>query len=659
MSTTTNAINLTGGLPVDLAEGGTGQALTASAGGVVWSDSTKLNILAGTSTADQILLSGNAATPAWSTSTYPATNAANTLLYASSANVMAALATANSGVLITSASGVPSIATTLPSTVQGNITSLGIIASGVWNGTAVTVSYGGTGNTTFTAYSVICAGTTATGLFQNVSGLGSSGNVLTSNGAGALPTWQAASAGAVGATTTAVSQTAHGFSVGNVLTYSGTNDTYAAAKADSAADAEVVGIVSAVADANDFTLLTEGMITTLTGLTAGTTYWLSDSSAGSYTSTPPTTAGHINKPLMMAVDTTSAVFKNFRGEVIPSSSSSSVQGNNMIVNGNFQCFTLGGAIFGTGSSSLAVAASTTEYTFDRWQVLTNANQASAVIQEEVSGFPNTVRARIQRNSGQTGTGVYKFGTTLTNDMSVGAAGNILSLQFLVSTGANFSPTSGNLTVTVSIGTGNSQISNISSTFTTNTSILSQTIALGTSAAETMYSYQTSACASGTNQVSVVFSWTPTGTASTNDWVQFGNVQLEIGSTVNLFQEVNKARNLSDCQYFSIKNISQYTAPAQNVGGQQGVWTSPAAASTTMKYGIPYGRSLLQNGTVTLYSPANASAQVWDYKTTAACTSTSVGSNDDSGILITTTVDSGATAATAYYGITYYTTADIT
>ena len=59
-------------------------------------------------------------------------------------------------------------------------------------GTAV-VAGGGTGNTTFTAYSVICAGTTATGIFQNVSGVGTSGQVLTSNGASALPSWQAAS----------------------------------------------------------------------------------------------------------------------------------------------------------------------------------------------------------------------------------------------------------------------------------------------------------------------------------------------------------------------------------------------------------------------------------------------------------------------------------
>lgn len=43
------------------------------------------------------------------TSTYPNTNAVSTLLYASSANVMSALATANSGVLTTSATGVPSI----------------------------------------------------------------------------------------------------------------------------------------------------------------------------------------------------------------------------------------------------------------------------------------------------------------------------------------------------------------------------------------------------------------------------------------------------------------------------------------------------------------------------------------------------------------------
>jgi len=55
-------------------------------------------------------------------------------------------------------------------------------------GTAV-VAGGGTGAATFTAYAVITAGTTATNPFQNVSGVGTAGQVLTSAGASALPTW--------------------------------------------------------------------------------------------------------------------------------------------------------------------------------------------------------------------------------------------------------------------------------------------------------------------------------------------------------------------------------------------------------------------------------------------------------------------------------------
>ena len=186
--TTNNAINSP--LPTSLADGGTAAALTASNGGIFYSTASTGEILAGTATANQILLSGSSTAPAWSSATYPATITANQILYSSSSNVIGGITTANNGILITSSGGVPSISSTLPSAVQGNITSLGTIISGTWNATPITVSYGGTGNTTFTAYSVICAGTTATGTFQNVSGLGTSGQVLTSNGTSSLPTWQ-------------------------------------------------------------------------------------------------------------------------------------------------------------------------------------------------------------------------------------------------------------------------------------------------------------------------------------------------------------------------------------------------------------------------------------------------------------------------------------
>ncbi len=59
--------------------------------------------------------------------------------------------------------------------------------------TTAVVAGGGTGAVTFTAYSLIAAGTTATGLFQSV-GTGTSGQLLVSGGSAALPTWSSVSA---------------------------------------------------------------------------------------------------------------------------------------------------------------------------------------------------------------------------------------------------------------------------------------------------------------------------------------------------------------------------------------------------------------------------------------------------------------------------------
>jgi len=67
--------------------------------------------------------------------------------YATTGSAVSGLATANNGVLITSAGGVPSISSTLPTAVQGNITSVGTIGSGTWQGNTIAVGYGGTGAT--------------------------------------------------------------------------------------------------------------------------------------------------------------------------------------------------------------------------------------------------------------------------------------------------------------------------------------------------------------------------------------------------------------------------------------------------------------------------------------------------------------------------------
>lgn len=66
--------------------------------------------------------------------------------------------------------------------------SAGASAPGYGN---LAVGAGGTGLTTLTtAYGVVCAGTTATGALQNA-GAGTAGQGLVSNGAAAIPSFQA------------------------------------------------------------------------------------------------------------------------------------------------------------------------------------------------------------------------------------------------------------------------------------------------------------------------------------------------------------------------------------------------------------------------------------------------------------------------------------
>lgn len=68
------------------------------------------------------ILRSNGTDNAYTTSTFADTYAVSTILYASSANVVTGLATAASSVLVTSAGGVPSWSTTLPSFTTNTIT---------------------------------------------------------------------------------------------------------------------------------------------------------------------------------------------------------------------------------------------------------------------------------------------------------------------------------------------------------------------------------------------------------------------------------------------------------------------------------------------------------------------------------------------------------
>jgi hypothetical protein len=109
----------------------------------------------------------------------------------------------NSITLDTDSGGPITGVTTL--TLAGGSTPFTFVGSGsgtatlTW-GSAVPVADGGTGKTSTTAYAVLCGGTTSTGALQSVASVGTSGQVLTSNGAGSLPTFQSLSGSSISVT---------------------------------------------------------------------------------------------------------------------------------------------------------------------------------------------------------------------------------------------------------------------------------------------------------------------------------------------------------------------------------------------------------------------------------------------------------------------------
>ena len=131
------------------------------------------------------------------------------------------------------------------------------------------------------------------------------------------------------ADTISVTQTAHGFVAGNTLKPLAAG-TYEKATADSLANAQSVGIVSEVYDANNFEMITtkREIILTVgewdtvcdesipTGLTVDTIYYLSPDNAGQITSVKTTTDSEVDKTILVALSTTRAIFINANSSLI-------------------------------------------------------------------------------------------------------------------------------------------------------------------------------------------------------------------------------------------------------------------------------------------------------------------------------------------------------
>ena len=220
--------------------------------------------------------------------------------------------------------------------IQAQITALTSTVSGKANttttiSTTAPLSGGGdlsanrTLTTSMSTNKLIGRGTSGTGVMEEITlgtNLSLTGTTLNATSGG----------GAGNQTITAVTQTAHGLSVGNVIKSTG-NGTYGKAQADTAINADVVGIVTIVLDADHFSFVSAGEI--LLGVPAvagGTAMFLSPTVAGGLTSTEPSTVGQISKPVLEVTNNgVSAIILNLRGMEITSPEVSLLSKNSTIV----------------------------------------------------------------------------------------------------------------------------------------------------------------------------------------------------------------------------------------------------------------------------------------------------------------------------------------
>jgi hypothetical protein len=242
-------------------------------------------------------------------------------------------------------------------------------------------------------------------------------------------------------------------------------------------------------------------------------------------------------------------------------------GKNAVINSGMDIWQRG--------TSIAIAASTPSYSTDRWMLYNTANQASVVSRQvtgDTTNLPNIQYcARVQRNSGQTGIGVYNFAQSFETVNSIQFAGQTVTLSFYARAGVNFSPTSSILVASITTGTGTDQnratagytgdsLESVNATLTTTWQRFTITRTLPTT----------------TTEIATMFTWTPVGTAGANDYFEITGVQLELGTTATTFSRNGSTRQaeLAACQRY------YYRASAANCSGTAAMLLNGHSRNTT-------------------------------------------------------------------------------
>ena len=318
----------------------------------------------------------------------------------------------------------------------------------------------------------------------------------------------------------------------------------------------------------------------------------------------------------------------------------SISGKNRIINGDFQVWQRGA---GNTASFLGIPGGTTRYISDRWQIAVGG-ASNAYANQFAGATSGSYLAQVGRTAANADVSSIIIATSLTRSMSIGSAGNFITLSFKARKGANYSAAGNLLSCVVYSGTGNTDISGINGAYPGFLTPINTTIVLTNNL--TQYSITSAAVVGATaTQLSVNFSHTPTGVAGADDAFYITDVQLEIGITATPFERNDFATQLEACQFFYQKSFLYTTAPVQNAGVATGTEFSTiivAAANANRFNSIHFARQMLSaTPTITTYNPAAANAQVRDTTGNLDCSATAVANLSDRQFVLNFTGNAGS------------------
>lgn len=305
-----------------------------------------------------------------------------------------------------------------------------------------------------------------------------------------------------------------------------------------------------------------------------------------------------------------------------------IAAKNMLVNGNFQ-------VWNRGTTFTAMNAS--QYAADRWQWTSNGGVISTFAQGSMSA--NNFFAAVGRQAANAAIGTVTMTQSLTIASCNGAAGlGTVSFRIFANAGVNFSGAGNLLNVTLIGGTGNADVSAVTTGFTGQVTLFNGT-ALLVADVFNAFNFETIAIPPNVTQLALAFSYTTTGAAGAADLFRIANIQMNLGPRVSFPMPENKQDALVRCTPYTFKSFLDATTPAQNIGvntGEAVFNSNGVAAATIQSVDMKHPVMRAVPSITTFYNPAAANANARNLDKNVDCTAVTIVSNTDRSFSYTTT-----------------------